>query len=188
MNMGTISAKTRELLSQIGGPRGLQQFANIWNGLAAQRRELEAYKQEQAEVLQGMDELSKQRRQLAQRFDLVGEGELEEVLQIEQQIEAKHAERRRAAAEERRARLDAAQEEAALQAEADAKRISKGSGGSAGGDVLRIEWSAPSRSVAASASAADREQAERIAGLVVPMVMDKLARSKSVSVRAGGSR
>lgn len=188
MNMGTISAKTRELLSQIGGPRGLQQFANIWNGLAAQRRELEAYKQEQAEVLQGMDELSKQRRQLAQRFDLVGEGELEEVLQIEQQIEAKHAERRRAAAEERRARLDAAQEEAALQAEADAKRVSKGSGGSAGGDVLRIEWSAPSRSVAASASAADREQAERIAGLVVPMVMDKLARSKSVSVRAGGRR
>lgn len=189
MNMGQISEKTRELLSQMGGKNGLQQFANIWNGLAAQRRELEAYKQEQAEVLKGMDELSRQRRELAQRFDLVGEGELEEVLQIEQQIESKRAERRRAEAEERRARLDAAREEAALQAEADAKRIAKGGGGSGdGAQVLRIEWTAPSRSVAASASAAEREQAERLAGMVAPLVMDRVARSRSVSVRAGGGR
>lgn len=189
MNMGQISEKTRELLSQMGGPTGLQEFANIWNGLARQRRELQAYKEELNGTLKSMDDLSRQRKELAQRFDLVGEGELEEVLQIEQQIEAKHAERRRAEQEERRARLDAMREEQALQAEADAKRITTGgAGGGDGAQVLKIEWTAPSRAVAASASAAEREQAERLAGLVAPLVMDKVARSRSVSVRAGGSR
>lgn len=183
MDMGQISAKTRELLSQIGGPQGLQQFANIWNGLAKQRRELQAYTEEQQSVLDGMDELSKKRRELQSRFDLVGEGELEQVLQIENQIEAKRAERRQAARQETQDRLAAAREEAELQAAADAKRVGGGGDGSA--EVLRIEWAAPSRSVAASASAADRERAERMADLVAPLVLQKIARSRSVSVRSG---
>jgi len=186
MDMGQISAKTRELLSQMNGPQGLQQFANIWNGLAKQRRELQAYKEELQGVALGMDEMSKKRRELASRFDLVGEGELEELVQLEAQIEAKRAERRRAARQDTQDRLDAARQEAELQAAADAKRIGNNAGD--GAAVVRIEWVAPARSVVASASAAEREQAERIAGLVTPLVIEKVSRSKSVSVRGGARR
>lgn len=184
MDMGQISAKTRELLNQMNGPQGFQQFANIWNSLAKQRRELQAYTEEQKSVLDGMDELSEKRRELQSKFDLVGEGELEQVLQIENQIEAKRAERRQAVRQETQDRLAAAREEAGLQAAADAKRVGASGGGNA--EVLRIEWGAPSRSVAASASAAEREQAERLADLVAPLVLQKIARSRSVSIRSGG--
>ncbi|MGH8043156.1 MAG: Laminin subunit alpha-2, partial [Stenotrophomonas sp.] len=128
MDMGQISAKTRELLNQMSGPQGMQQFANIWNGLAKQRRDLQAYKEELQGVSNGMDELSKKRRELASRFDLVGEGELEELVQLETQIEAKRAERRRAARQDTQDRLDAAKQEAELQAAADAKRVGNGEG------------------------------------------------------------
>ncbi len=183
LQMGEVSSKTMELLDQMDGRNGLQQFANIWNALYDQREELAAYKKEQEGVLKGMDELSDKRRELASRFDLVGEGELEGVLQIENQIEAKRLDRDRATKRATEERLRAAEAEAKVQAEADAKRVGKG--GADAVEVVRVEWSAPTRSVVASASAAEREQAERIADLVAPLVLQKLARSKSVSIRGG---
>lgn len=185
LNMGQISAKTSELLSQIGGPNGLQQFANIWNGLYDQREDLKAYKEEQAQILKGMDDLTGKRKELAARFNLVGASELEELVQIENQIETKLAERDRAAKQALDDRLRATKEAAAAQAAADAKRVGGGTAGTP--EVLRIEWTGPSRSIAASASAAEREQAERLSDLVAPLVLQKIARSRSVSVRSGRS-
>ncbi|HEY4531532.1 MAG TPA: tape measure protein [Luteimonas sp.] len=49
-------------------------------------------------------------------------------------------------------------------------------------DVIRIEWTAPSRSTATAASAAEAEQAERQANLVLPILMQKLERARAVSM------
>lgn len=185
MQMGEISTKTSELLSQMNGPGGLQQFANIWNSLYNQRKDLKAYKEEQEEILKGMDEMADKRRELASRFDLVGASELEEVLQIENQIEAKRAERERAAKADAEERRRAAEAEIRAQEAADAKRIGAASGAGEP-DVVRIQWDAPSKDVIASATAAEREFVDRIANMVAPRVLDKIARSKSVSIRGGG--
>lgn len=185
MQMGEISTKTSELLSQMNGPGGLQQFANIWNSLYNQRKDLKAYKEEQEEILKGMDEMVDKRRELASRFDLVGASELEEVLQIENQIEAKRAERERAAKADAEERRRAAEAEIRAQEAADAKRIGAASGAGEP-DVVRIQWDAPSKDVIASATAAEREFVDRIANMVAPRVLDKIARSKSVSIRGGG--
>jgi len=185
LEMGEISSKARELLDSVGGKNGLQQFAGVWNGLFDQRAQLAEYRKELEGTLQGFDELSEQRKALQSRFDLVGAGELEQVLQVENQIAVKQQERARAAKEAAAERLRVAEAEAKAQAEADAKRV--GADGSTA-QVVRVEWVAPTRSVVASASAADREQAERIADLVAPLVMSKLARSKSVSIRGSSAR
>lgn len=185
LSMGEVSAKTWELLSQMDGANGLQQFANIWNGLYQQRKDLKAYKEEQEAILKGMDDLSDKRRELASRFDLVGPGELEGVLQVENQIEAKRTERDRAAKKLIDDRLRAAEAEEKAQDEANAKRVA---GGAKEPDTIIVDWRAPSRSVVASASAAEREQAERMADLVAPLVLQRVARSKSVSIRSGGGR
>lgn len=184
LSMGEISAKTTELLAQMDGRNGLQQFANIWNALYYQREDLAAYKKEQEGILKGMDELSDKRRELASRFDLVGEGELEGVLQIENQIEAKRMERDRASKQLIEDRLRAAQAEEKAQAEANEKRVKGGDG--KGPETIIVDWRAPSRSVVASASAAEIEQAERLADLVAPRVMQRIQRSKSVSLRGSG--
>lgn len=184
LSMGEVSEKTWELLGTLGGPNSLQQFANIWNGLYDQRRELEAYKKELNGTLQAFDDLSGKRKELSDRFDLVGPGELEGVLQVENQIESKRLERDQAARRATEERLRAAEAEAKAQAEADAKRV----GDNKGQDILVIDWRAPSKSVEASASAEARAQAEQMASLVAPLVLQKISRSRSVSVRAGGNR
>jgi len=184
LSMGEVSEKTWELLGTLGGPNSLQQFANIWNGLYDQRRELEAYKKELNGTLQAFDDLSGKRKELSDRFDLVGPGELEGVLQVENQIESKRLERDQAARRATEERLRAAEAEAKAQADADAKRV----GDNKGQEILVIDWRAPSRSVEASASAEARAQAEQMAALVAPLVLQKISRSRSVSVRAGGNR
>jgi len=103
---------------------------------------------------------------------------------VENQIETKRLERDRAAKRAIEERLRAAQEEAKTQAEADAKRV----GDNKGQEILVIDWRAPSKSVEASASAEARAQAEQMASLVAPLVLQKISRSRSVSVRAGGNR
>lgn len=186
LELGELSDTAKEAFATMGGANALQQFANIWNGLAKQRRELKAYREELEGTIKGFDGLAQQREQLKSRFNLLGDGELDQVLQLETQITAQQEARDRTAREAAAERRRTAEAEKAAQAEADAKRV--GAGSEAGVDVVRVEWAAPTRSVVASASAADREQAERIADLVAPLVLKKLARSKSVSVRAGGAR
>jgi hypothetical protein len=186
LELGELSDKAREAMSSLGGADSLQKFANLWNGLAAQRRELKAYKEELEGTVKGFDGLAEKRQELSNRFDLLGSGELDGVLQLETQITAKQEERTRAqrqAVEDRLREAEAAQK---LQDAEDAKRVGNGNG--SGPEILRIEWTAPSASVAASASAQERETAERLASLVAPLVLERVARSRSVSVSAGSRR
>lgn len=186
LELGELSDKAREAMSSLGGADSLQKFANLWNGLAAQRRELKAYKEELEGTVKGFDGLAEKRQELSNRFDLLGSGELDGVLQLETQITAKQEERTRAqrqAVEDRLREAEAAQK---LQDAEDARRVGAGNG--SGPEILRIEWTAPSASVAASASAQEREAAERLASLVAPLVLERVARSRSVSVSAGGRR
>lgn len=180
LSMGEISQKTRDMLSQMSGPNSLQQFANIWNSLYAQRQELARYTEEQKQLLEGMDELAGKRKELAERFDLVGASELDSVVQLENQIEAKRLEKERAAKQAAEERRKAAVAEAEAQAKADASRIKAGE---AKEQVLVIDWKAPSKEIVAGATAAEQQQAERIANMVAPLVLRKVQQSRSVSVR-----
>src|SRR5690606_21878617 len=96
---------------------------------------------------------------------------------------------------EKQARLEEAKQqelERARQMREEAERTAKAAREAAGAgsdafskpieDVLRIEWTAPSRSTATAASAAEMEQAERLASLVAPLVLRQVERSRSVSV------
>lgn len=180
LNMGEISDKTRELLGQMSGPNSLQQFANIWNSLYRQRQDLAKYTEEQKKLLDGMDEISGKRRELAERFDLVGAGELDAIVQLENQIESKRLEKEKAAQQAAQERRKAALAEAEAQAKADASRIQASDTKE---QVLTIDWKAPTKDVVAGATAAEIQQAERIAGLVAPIVLRKIERSRAVSVR-----
>ena len=180
LNMGEVSERTRELLSQMSGPNGLQQFANVWNALFEQRQDLAKYTEEQKKLLDGMEEISGKRKELAQRFDLVGSSELDAIVQLESQIESKRLEKERAAKQAAEERRRAALAEAEAQAKADAARIQAGDNKE---QVLTIDWKAPSKEVVAGATAAEMQQAERIAGLVAPIVLRRIERSRAVSVR-----
>ncbi|MGE6332740.1 Laminin subunit alpha-2 [Stenotrophomonas sp. NPDC077659] len=180
MNMGEVSERTRELLAQMKGPNGLQQFANVWNALFEQRQDLAKYTEEQKQLLDGMDEISGKRKELAQRFDLVGSSELDAIVQLESQIESKRLEKEQAAKQAAEERRRAALAEADAQAKADASRIQAGDNKE---QVLTIDWKAPSKEVVAGATAAEIQQAERIAGLVAPIVLRRIERSRAVSVR-----
>lgn len=183
LQMGEISSKTREMLAQMNGPNGLQQFANIWNSLYDQRQDLAKYKEEQAAVLKGMEDLSTARSALAERFDLVGPAELEEIVQIENQIEAKRLERDREAKQAMEERRRAAEAEADAQAKADAARITSGGRSE---QVLVIDWKAPSKEVLAGVTAREVQEAQRLANLVAPLVLQQVQKSRAVSVRRQG--
>jgi len=180
LNMGEISEHTRDLLAQMNGPNGLQQFANVWNALFEQRQDLAKYTEEQKKLLDGMEEVSGKRKELSERFDMVGSSELDAIVQLENQIESKRLEKERAAKQAAEDRRRAALAEAEAQAKADASRIQAGDNKE---QVLTIDWKAPSKEVVAGATAAEIQQAERIAGLVAPIVLRKIERSRAVSVR-----
>lgn len=131
-------------------------------------------------AVDGMDEISGKRKELAERFDLVGAGELDAIVQLENQIESKRLEKEKAAQQAAQERRKAAMAEAEAQAKADASRIQAGDTKE---QVLTIDWKAPSKEVVAGATAAEIQQAERIAGLVAPIVLRKIERSRAVSVR-----
>lgn len=185
-SLGDLSGKARELFQTLGGQDSLEKFATLLNGISKQRRDLAEYNAELERTLKGNDEMGAQRDALASKFDYLGAAELERTLQLEtqikQQIQARDQAARQAA-EQRRQEAEAAQRQ---QDAEDAKRVGNANG--SGTDVLRIEWTAPSASVAASASAQERETAERLASLVAPLVLERVARSRSVSVSAGSRR
>lgn len=185
-SLGDLSGKARELFQTLGGQDSLEKFATLLNGISKQRRDLAEYNAELERTLKGNDEMGAQRDALASKFDYLGTAELERTLQLEtqikQQIQARDQAARQAV-EQRRQEAEAAQRQ---QDAEDAKRVGNANG--SGTDVLRIEWTAPSASVAASASAQERETAERLASLVAPLVLERVARSRSVSVSAGSRR
>lgn len=180
LNLGEMSAKAREAITSA---KGLSEFATVWNGLAQQRRELAEYTKELERSTKATDGLDQQRQALASRFDLLGEGEFEKALQLEGQIAQQQAQRDQASRQAAEERRKAAESELEAQERANAARV----GTARGTETLIIDWRAPKREVVAAESAAEREQAERLASLVAPMVLDRIARSRSVSIK-GRSR
>lgn len=119
------------------------------------------------------DELAARRDQLQKKFDLLGAGEIEKLVQAEQRLD----QQRKSAAATKEREVAAAR---AARAEAD-RAARDATSASSADQTLTIRWLAPSKSVATAASAAEIEQAERIADLVAPRVLQRLERAKSMS-------
>lgn len=77
----------------------------------------------------------------------------------------------------RRRSIEAAAES---QAKLDAERIGERGKNE---QVLVIDWKSPNKEVVAGATAAEQQQAERIANMVAPLVLREVQQSRSVSVR-----
>ena len=183
-NIGEVSESALQAMRKLSGPNPLVQFANALNRVTDQRKKLAEYKAELQATAEAEDELSKAAKErLAGQFDYVGKGEIAEVAQLEAQVMRQRQQRDQEAAAALAERRKQAEAEAEAQARADAARI--GSNGS-NEQVIVIDWKLPSKEVVAGATAAEVQQAQRLAGLVAPLVLRQVQQSRAVSVRGRG--
>lgn len=135
------------------------------------------------------DPLTKEMEKLKAQYPYLEEAQLRATAEKQQRL---HEEAQRQKEDAQRLRDEAARAaEEARQAQTQARGEAAAAGANLSQpieDVLRIEWTAPSRSTATAASAAEAEQAERMANLVAPLVLRRIERAKSVSImrRPGG--
>lgn len=180
-SIGEVSESALQAMRKLSGPNPLVQFANALNRVTDQRKQLAEYKAELQATAEAEDELSKAAKErLAGQFDYVGKGEIAEVAQLEAQVMRQRLQRDQEAAAALAERRKQAEAEAEAQAKADAARI--GSNGS-NEQVIVIDWKLPSKEVVAGATAAEVQQAQRLAGLVAPLVLRQVQQSRAVSVR-----
>ncbi len=180
-SIGEVSESALQAMRKLSGPNPLVQFANALNRVTDQRKKLAEYKAELQATAEAEDELSKAAKErLAGQFDYVGKGEIAEVAQLEAQVMRQRQQRDQEAAAALAERRKQAEAEAEAQARADAARI--GSNGS-NEQVIVIDWKLPSKEVVAGATAAEVQQAQRLAGLVAPLVLRQVQQSRAVSVR-----
>lgn len=180
-SIGEVSESALQAMRKLSGPNPLVQFANALNRVTDQRRKLAEYKAELQATSEAEDELSRAAKErLAGQFDYVGKGEIAEVAQLEAQVMRQRQQRDQEAAAALAERRKQAEAEAEAQARADAARI--GSNGSKE-QVIVIDWKLPSKEVVAGATAAEVQQAQRLAGLVAPLVLRQVQQSRAVSVR-----
>lgn len=183
-SIGEVSESALQAMRKLSGPNPLVQFANALNRVTDQRKQLAEYKAELQATAEAEDELSKAAKErLAGQFDYVGKGEIAEVAQLEAQVVRQRQQRDQEAAAALAERRKQAEAEAEAQARADAARI--GSNGS-NEQVIVIDWKLPSKEVVAGATAAEVQQAQRLAGLVAPLVLRQVQQSRAVSVRGRG--
>lgn len=183
-SIGEVSESALQAMRKLSGPNPLVQFANALNRVTDQRKKLAEYKAELQATAEAEDELSKAAKErLAGQFDYVGKGEIAEVAQLEAQVMRQRQQRDQEAAAALAERRKQAEAEAEAQARADAARI--GSNGS-NEQVIVIDWKLPSKEVVAGATAAEVQQAQRLAGLVAPLVLRQVQQSRAVSVRGRG--
>lgn len=180
-SIGEVSESALQAMRKLSGPNPLVQFANALNRVTDQRKQLAEYKAELQATAEAEDELSKAAKErLAGQFDYVGKGEIAEVAQLEAQVTRQRQQRDQEAAAALAERRKQAEAEAEAQARADAARI--GSNGT-NEQVIVIDWKLPSKEVVAGATAAEVQQAQRLAGLVAPLVLRQVQQSRAVSVR-----
>ncbi|EKT4087986.1 phage tail length tape measure family protein [Stenotrophomonas maltophilia] len=180
-SIGEVSESALQAMRKLSGPNPLVQFANALNRVTEQRKQLAEYKAELQATAEAEDELSKAAKErLAGQFDYVGKGEIAEVAQLEAQVMRQRQQRDQEAAAALAERRKQAEAEAEAQAKADAARI--GSNGT-NEQVIVIDWKLPSKEVVAGATAAEVQQAQRLAGLVAPLVLRQVQQSRAVSVR-----
>ena len=183
-SIGEVSESALQAMRKLSGPNPLVQFANALNRVTDQRKQLAEYKAELQATAEAEDELSKAAKErLAGQFDYVGKGEIAEVAQLEAQVMRQRQQRDQEAAAALAERRKQAEAEAEAQARADAARI--GSNGS-NEQVIVIDWKLPSKEVVAGATAAEVQQAQRLAGLVAPLVLRQVQQSRAVSIRGRG--
>lgn len=183
-NIGEVSESALQAMRKLSGPNPLVQFANALNRVTDQRKKLAEYKAELQAAAEAEDELSKAAKErLAGQFDYVGKGEIAEVAQLEAQVMRQRQQRDQEASAALAERRKQAEAEAEAQARADAARV--GSNGS-NEQVIVIDWKLPSKEVVAGATAAEVQQAQRLAGLVAPLVLRQVQQSRAVSVRGRG--
>jgi tape measure domain-containing protein len=190
-SMGVLSEAAQEALRQLDQYRGgnfVQRFANVWNEIYRQRQELAGLNADLQKTIGQYDEFADRREELRKQYTLLTDEELNSVIQNEQKIaqakEARNAKLRQQQEEERKAgeaRLEALKEAAAAEKNAgDAMENTD--------QTLVIDWRPPSKSVAATASARELEEADRIAALVAPKVLQQIERSRSVAIRRSTRR
>lgn len=188
-SIGEVSQKALDSMRNLGdGGNLLAKFVSAYNSIYYQRQEMQAYTQDLQTQIDAINGLDRAQAKLAQRYDLVGKQELAQAAQLQKQLQdaraAQQAERQRVADEERKAN----EQRLKLMKEAEAAEKNAGEAMNADEQRLVIDWRAPSKGVAASASAEDMAQAERLAALVAPLVMQRIERSRSVSIRRGAGR
>jgi tape measure domain-containing protein len=192
-SLGEVGDGFREAMKAMfasarAGSPVLEKFFGITNELSRQRRELAGLAADLDEASGKYDEMAERRAQLRNQFGFVSDGELDAVIQKETQIDAMRKQRSEARANEAEAERRA--NEARLAAMKEQQNAQRAAGDAMSTDEQRlvIDWRAPSKGVAASASAAEIEQAERLAELVAPRVLQRIERARSVSISRRGSR
>ncbi|GAB3305623.1 tape measure protein [Luteimonas notoginsengisoli] len=145
----------------------------------AQREEFRAFNKELDEQLAKLNPVNHELEELRKRYSYLSEAELEAGAAKLKQINDRVREQQEQALREQQA----AESAAAAARERSRKEGSDAALAKPVEDRLVIDWRAPTKSVANTASAAELEQAERIAGLVAPMVLQRIERSRSISIR-----
>lgn len=190
---GELSDKARmaymsanEALSPLTGSNGL--FDERINDVTARIREQKTALEQHAEALQQslgeMDEFADRRKELSAQYQYLGESQIDRLLQLERQLDQAQKQRaERVAKENERSGRDADKQ---LEAARALEQTVPDPG--IREEKLTIEWKAPSKSTATSASVAETEQAERLANLVLPILIRKLQRSRELSNARGLTR
>jgi tape measure domain-containing protein len=190
--IGQVSEAWMDMFNAIGDYKGggsiLQRFANVLNALTDQRKALGAEMQKIRDQTAAFDEDADRRKELRSKFALVGDNEIDELLQAEKRLDAAQDARRqkeKAAAEQRlqedKQRIEstkAVQDAASSKPSSPTVSSSKKSGAE---DRLVIEFQASGRSAASGLSSADLEMVERLSGPIASRVLQLVARSRAVS-------
>lgn len=186
--LGAMSQEAIKSLMALNKYAGTDLWGVLWNKqmgvIREQTKALRSMNAELDEQLARYDPLSAKLEELRKQFNYVDDETLRGVaqkrMQLEQQVEQRREEARRAREEaDEAARAAAEAREEAGNARELAKPVN---------DTLQIEFIPPSKSVAGAASAAEVEQAERLAGLVAPIVLRRIERARSVSIHRRNAR
>lgn len=184
-SIGELSEKAWDMLRnevfQTQDPLGA--FGGFLRGLTEQRKQFAALEEDLNNTAKAYDELADRRRELQSKFELIGEGDINRLLQVEQGIEqAQDARRQKAAqaAEEQRradeARLQAANQLRDATAEASTPVA-------ASDNKLTVELVYPEPSSGGELSPQQRREADKLLRYLLPRIVQELTRLRSVAIQ-----
>lgn len=183
-SMGEVSDSFRKLMKEVFQSQDpLASFGGLARQLADQQAELAKVQEQQQATLKGYDALEGRRKQLRQQFSLIGDSQLEQLLQTENQItQAKQAQAdkiRQQQEDERRAneaRLAGLKQESSLLDRVERLPMSESD------NKFVIELQYPQPAGGGELSAEERRFADRLLRYLLPKLMTALTRMRSVSV------
>jgi hypothetical protein len=183
-SMGEVSDTFRKLMKEVFQSQNpLGAFGTLARQLSDQQAEFAKVQEQQQATLKGYDALEGRRKQLRQQFSLIGDSQLEQLLQTENQItQAKQAQAdkiRQQQEDERRAneaRLSGLKQESALMDRVERLPMSDSD------NKFVIELQYPQPAGGGELSAEERRFADRLLRYLLPKLMTALTRMRSVSV------